>query len=551
MDHTAKINIDTKTLVLCALIIIGLVLTFVGLFGDFLKEPDDDRSVTLSQLTKAVKNEAKESNDFPSQWASYTNAFAWCTFGFTIASVVAVIVIACNLVQNGEKIVWLCVFFNLVFAILVFIFSFRMARVYECDIAFGPLLTLFGALLVSVLCLLGIHNKNVSSVDGPTLLLCVIMLIGFVLTTVGLSGHFLKVTEDKDATSLSLPTLSVTNQELKDKYSAYKALYDLHGRDYPDPIKIEGFPLVNTFAWIGFAFSFLCVLVFVAVKLFKVIDLSPSTGLLGILNIVFSILILVFSIVMVNKNNAVKEWGEKTTLTICAGPILMTIGGLLVAGSTFRLSAEAKPQSAPVPKLVDKTDDTLQKMSDLVDAGVLSKEQFEEKKKELEKQKKKLRADENIDENLIKLEELFDAGILSQEDFETKKKELEKRRIELAEQKRGAQAIGSVDENLVKLKELFDAGILSQEDFESKKLELEEKKHKLSAESLTFDEIIAALKQLKELVEAGVISEEELEKKRTEYKPLKKLRGMLDTGILTQEEYEEKKTELLNVLGEG
>ena len=537
MESTIKSTPDTKTLILCALIIIGLTLTFVGLFGGFLKDSDDSVSVTLSQIVKRMKDEDVDPEYFKaSQFASATNAFAWCTFAFAIASVVSVIAITFYNISNGKRIVGLCVFFNLIFAILVFVFSFNVAKEIGGVLAYGPLLTLFGAPLVSVSCLFAIYGKTDQSFDGSTLLLCMLLLIGFVLATVGLSMQFMKVNENKETISMSLPILSKFNQELKEEFNETWKYID---KDYPS--KVEEFPLVHTVAWIVFALSFLFVLFSIAVKLFGVSKYASSSSLLGLLTIVFSILILVFSITMVNKNNANKYWSEnKTFCTLCAGPILMMIGGILAGGSAIRLGMTHRKPLLVAPTGIDQTDKTLQKMKDLVDAGILPEKQYEEKKQEITKQKERTLSDNDIDANIKKLKELVDAGFLSEEDYEKKRNELE-------DQKRNNRAYVIRDENIKKLKELYEAGILSTEDYEKKKKEVEEKNRQKSIEYMTLDEMIDYLNEQKRLVKSGILSAEDFEKTRTDLKPLKKLRGMVDNGIITQEEYEVKKKEITSI----
>ena len=534
MDSTINNTPNTKTLILCALIIIGLVLTFVGLFGGFLKSNNVALfpSVTLSRIIKSIKGEYVTELPFSisPQVASYTNTFAWCTFAFSIASVVAVIATSFHYISNGKGVVGFCVFFNLTFAILVFIFSFIMARGFVVlDIAYGPLLALFGAMIVSISCFLIVANDHkYLLVNGQTLLLCVILLTGFVLATIGLSEPFLKINADKETFSFSLPSLSAIDQALKELFSESSP-------------SIVGSPsFVISFAWIGFALSFICVLLMVAVKLLGASKYASFSALLGLLTAVFSILVLAFSIAMVNKNSANKNWGDKTFFTLGAGPILMMIGGILAGGSAIRLGMTHRKPLLAAPTRIDQTDKTLQKMKDLVDAGVLSEKQYEEKKQEIAKQKERPQSDNDIDANIKKLKDLVDAGFLSEEDYEKKRNELE-------DQKRNNRASVIRDENIKKLKELYEAGILSAEDYEKKKKEVEEKYRQQDIEYMTLDEMIDYLKEQKSLVDDGSLSKDVFEKMRTDLKPLKKLRGMVDSGIITQEEYEAKKKEITEI----
>ena len=91
----------------------------------------------------------------------------------------------------------------------------------------------------------------------------------------------------------------------------------------------------------------------------------------------------------------------------------------------------------------------------MVNAGILSEEQFKEKKKELEKQKYAQNAEyltvEEIISNLKQMKELVNGGILTREEFEMKKAELKP---------------------LKRLREMVDGGVISQEEYEAKKAEI-------------------------------------------------------------------------------
>ena len=365
MESTANRILDTKTLVLCALILIGIVLTIVGLFGGFIKDVYSNKSLTLKEISDRKDYLEEESS---LQWFSITNAFAWCAFGFVIATVFASVAIAYYKVQNGEKLVFFLAFFTIVFACLAFGFSIKMVREYGGvgRVAYGPLLLFFGAILVSFACFL---MKRVFAVNSAELILCIIILSGFVLTTVGLSGTFLKLTEGKESLPLTIAGISFFNQEASDPSS----------RSFE--LGIEGFAVVNAFAWISFVLSLFCLFAFVAVMLFNT-KYVPVAKLIGTLTLVFSILTLIFSISMqTNSNENYKEHNESASFLLSYGPFLMAVGGLLAGGGTIRF--ETASVSVKNEKIVckEEKDETLQKMKDLVEAGIMSEEQYEEKKR--------------------------------------------------------------------------------------------------------------------------------------------------------------------------
>ena len=127
----------------------------------------------------------------------------------------------------------------------------------------------------------------------------------------------------------------------------------------------------------------------------------------------------------------------------------------------------------------------------------------------LEERKKQLYSSDVNDDVLYKMKDLVDAGILSQEEFESKKKEYEAKRKELeiagkeqeAKRKEDLDHFMTVDEmilNLKKMKGLVLKGVLSEEEFEKKKTELK------------------PLRRLRQMVDSGVISQEEYEAKKAE-----------------------------------
>ena len=382
-----------------------------------------------------------------------------------------------------------------------------------------------------------------STPDTKNLVLTVLIIVGLVLTFVGMFGSFLKLeTTALGLTVVTYPTLAdidhaiKTLNEINVSYEGFDVTYKDLGVTY------EGFAVTNFFAWATFVLAIVLTVLFIVAKVRGIKELNKIVAFIGYLTVVAAILVFIFAIGMARKNS-VGVTNVSVKYTISAGPILMLIGGILVGGSAIRLGMTHRKPLLAAPTCIDQTDKTLQKMKDLVDAGVLSEKQYEEKKQEIAKQKERPQSDNDIDANIKKLKDLVDAGFLSEEDYEKKRNELE-------DQKRKNRASVIRDENIVKLKELCEAGILSTEDYEKKKKEVEEKYRQQDIEYMTLDEMIDYLKEQKSLVDNGSLSKDVFEKMRTDLKPLKKLRGMVDSGIITQEEYEAKKKEITEIYEE-
>ena len=145
-----KIAFDVKTLILCAIIIVGLVLTIVGFVGNFLKADGQiagfggASTVKLSDLDK----------DF--EGFTVTNIFAWVTFILAIVVTVLFAVAKFLGIKDLNMIVALVGCLTVVAAILVFIFAIVMASKnsggsalasVKYTISAGPILMLLGGLL--------------------------------------------------------------------------------------------------------------------------------------------------------------------------------------------------------------------------------------------------------------------------------------------------------------------------------------------------------------------------------------------------------------------
>ncbi len=145
-----KTTFNLKTLILCAIIIVGLVLTIVGFVGNFLKADGQivgfggSSTVKLSDLDK----------DF--EGFTVTNIFAWVTFILAIVVTVLFAVAKFLGIKELNMIVALAGALTVVAAILVFIFAIVMASKNSSDagiaslkytISAGPILMLAGGLL--------------------------------------------------------------------------------------------------------------------------------------------------------------------------------------------------------------------------------------------------------------------------------------------------------------------------------------------------------------------------------------------------------------------
>ena len=146
-----KIAFDVKTLVLCALIIAGLVLAIIGMFGNFLKSETTvlgSKIVSYSTLSElADANKALKDYDSSYEGFAVTNIFAWATFILAIVVTVLFAVAKFLGVKSLNTIVSLVGALTVVAAILVFVFAIVMANKHDVSIAAGPIMMLIGGIL--------------------------------------------------------------------------------------------------------------------------------------------------------------------------------------------------------------------------------------------------------------------------------------------------------------------------------------------------------------------------------------------------------------------
>ena len=147
-----KSALNVKTLILCAIIIVGLVLTIIGFFGNFLKGSGQvvgfggSSDIKLSDLDK----------DFDG--FTVTNIFGWVTFVLAILVTVCFAVAKILGVKGLDMVVALLGCLTVVAAVLVFIFAIVMASKNSAEvggglasvkysISAGPIMMLIGGLL--------------------------------------------------------------------------------------------------------------------------------------------------------------------------------------------------------------------------------------------------------------------------------------------------------------------------------------------------------------------------------------------------------------------
>ena len=147
-----KAVFDVKTLILCAIIIVGLVLTIVGFVGNFLKVENTAVVVKTTSLVK-LSDLDKDVDGF-----TVTNICAWATFILAIVVTVLFAVAKFLGIKELNAIVALAGALTVVAAILVFIFAIVMAgknsgeafwgyAKSKVTISAGPILMLAGGLL--------------------------------------------------------------------------------------------------------------------------------------------------------------------------------------------------------------------------------------------------------------------------------------------------------------------------------------------------------------------------------------------------------------------
>lgn len=150
------------------------------------------------------------------------------------------------------------------------------------------------------------------------LILTAVALVGAVLAVTGFTLDWVKYSIDTVLGGGTLPAYL-----LKDLADLNSKMEDIGGH-------IEGFGAMNSFAYITMILS---IVSFAAVLLSKFLHLGflrPVAGLAGILTVLSTILLIVFTAMFCSKNAGIDLGGlAKGELVWAVGPILMVIGGFL------------------------------------------------------------------------------------------------------------------------------------------------------------------------------------------------------------------------------
>ena len=142
-----KIAFDLKTLILCAVIIVGLVLAIVGFVGNFLKTEGLLGGTSYLKLADISDlNDLAKKADSTFEGYAATNIFAWATFILAIVVTVLFAVAKFLGIKDLNMIVALAGCLTVVAAILVFVFALVMANKHDASISAGPILMLIGGL---------------------------------------------------------------------------------------------------------------------------------------------------------------------------------------------------------------------------------------------------------------------------------------------------------------------------------------------------------------------------------------------------------------------
>ena len=153
-----KAAFDVKTLILCAIIIVGLVLTIVGFVGNFTKGDGimNDVDNTLSDLVKINKD---LNEDYKLEGFVFINIIVWVTFVLAIATTVLFAIVKFLGLKNLSTVLALVGCVTVVAAILVIVFSLIMIGKWadradlilvlgnNARVSAGPILMLAGGLL--------------------------------------------------------------------------------------------------------------------------------------------------------------------------------------------------------------------------------------------------------------------------------------------------------------------------------------------------------------------------------------------------------------------
>ena len=152
-----KIAFDVKTLILCAILIVGLVLAIIGFVGNFTKGDGimNDVNKTLSDLVKLNKDLG---DDYHLEGFVLINIVVWVTFILVIATTVMFAIVKFLGLNKLSTVLSLVGCVTVVAAVLVIVFSLIMVGKWadradlivslgnNVRVSAGPILMLIGGL---------------------------------------------------------------------------------------------------------------------------------------------------------------------------------------------------------------------------------------------------------------------------------------------------------------------------------------------------------------------------------------------------------------------
>ena len=143
----------------------------------------------------------------------------------------------------------------------------------------------------------------------------------------------------------------------------------------------------------------------------------------------------------------------------------------LISNMTFQNNAneeqkfELQKINSPRSKAEEKVKEELLKLEIAYQEQVLTKDEFESKKRELELIIERYEIDFAVEEKMAKLEQAFIQGILSEDEYEAKVTEV---RNLVEEQIRNQRFEEQKSLYIIKLKQAVEDGILSKSEYEAK-----------------------------------------------------------------------------------
>lgn len=159
-------------------------------------------------------------------------------------------------------------------------------------------------------------KKKTSSLLG--LILMAVGIVGAVLAVIGVFTNWVSYSVDSiigggTSEGFALKDLADANDTLSQLGSG-----------------LEMFGAMNAFAYITMILSVVCAVLLVLVKFLKIGILRPITGLAGILTVLSTVLMVIFTIVFCNQNANVRLGGlAEGKFVWSIGAVLATIGGVL------------------------------------------------------------------------------------------------------------------------------------------------------------------------------------------------------------------------------